>query len=165
MQNMEIKVQVPVFDEIVVLLNKLNAEFVDTLNQKDIYFRSKNGLLKLRYVNGNYELIFYNRNEKEKDRWSNYHILNITDKNAEDFFCRMLEKETIVEKSRKLYIFKNTRIHLDSVKQLGNFLELETVVVNGQKDARKEFENVFNSLSLFKYKELRTSYRNLMLDL
>ena len=42
-------------------------------------------------------------------------------------------------KERKLFWFNNTRIHLDEVKELGNFLELETLLLDGKADAEKRF--------------------------
>lgn len=163
MQNLEIKIELKNFDEILDALKQLNAEFIDILEQKDIYYQNKRGLLKLRRVNREYEFIYYNRDESADNRWSNYKILKIADHNAEDFFNEIFDNEIIVEKTRKLYLFKNTRIHLDSVLNLGNFLELETIVVDGQKKAKDEFDFVYNSLFLSKYKELRTSYRDLLL--
>ncbi|MDD3557367.1 MAG: class IV adenylate cyclase [Melioribacteraceae bacterium] len=165
MQNLEIKIDLTSFDEIFSALKQINAEFIDILEQKDIYYRNSKGLLKLRRVNEEYEFIFYDRDESAENRWSNYSILKIADPDAEEFFDKIFEKEIIVEKTRKLYLYKNTRIHLDSVNNLGDFLELETVVVDGQESAKEEFDFVYDSLSLSNYKELRTSYRDLLLAL
>ncbi|MBZ0178696.1 MAG: class IV adenylate cyclase [Melioribacteraceae bacterium] len=165
MQNLEIKIDLTSFDEIFSALKQINAEFIDILEQKDIYYRNSKGLLKLRRVNEEYEFIFYDRDESAENRWSNYSILKIADPYPEEFFDKIFEKEIIVEKTRKLYLYKNTRIHLDSVNNLGDFLELETVVVNGQESAKEEFDFVYDSLSLSNYKELRTSYRDLLLAL
>ncbi len=162
MQNLEIKIELTNFDEILAALKNINAEFVDILEQKDIYYRKSNGILKLRRVNRNYEFIFYNRDESADNRWSNYSILKIADQNAESFFNEIFQKEIIVEKTRKLYLYKNTRVHLDSVHNLGSFLELETIVVDGQEKAKHEFDYVYSSLSLSKYKEVRASYRDLL---
>ncbi len=73
--------------------------------------------------------------------------------------------EAIVEKKRILYMYKNTRIHLDEVKNLGFFLELETVVKGISKsEAIKEFEEVVNFLELDVKKQIKKSYRDLLIE-
>ena len=39
--------------------------------------------------------------------------------------------KVVVSKSRRLFIFKGVRIHLDCVEDLGDFIEFEGVAVNG----------------------------------
>ena len=57
--------------------------------------------------------------------------------------------EAIVEKSRELYLYDGTRIHLDKVKSLGVFLELETVVdERGEEDAENRYFEIFDLLNL-----------------
>ena len=53
-----------------------------------------------------------------------------------------LKVEAVVEKKRLLYMYDNTRIHLDEVKGLGKFLELETLVLSGLKDAKNRFNKI-----------------------
>ncbi len=73
--------------------------------------------------------------------------------------------EIIVEKVREIFIYKNTRIHLDEVKNLGKFLELETVVKNiSQDEAKLEFEEVVKLLNLDVKNQIRKSYRDLILE-
>ena len=43
----------------------------------------------------------------------------------------------MVEKTRRLFIWRHTRIHLDEVKGLGVFLELETVAKEIDLDAAR----------------------------
>lgn len=42
-----------------------------------------------------------------------------------------LDEVAVVAKTRKLYLWRNVRIHLDSVEGLGSFLELEAVASPG----------------------------------
>jgi predicted adenylyl cyclase CyaB len=162
-QNLEVKIKFDSFNEMKKTLRKIGAEFTATLNQKDIYYKNSNGLLKLRIENGEETLIQYNRNENSKNRWSNYNLLRFSDGNAEKFFRKVFEIETIVEKKRLLYLYKNTRVHLDNIKHLGNYFELETLVINGQKDARERFNEIASLLMLDMKKQIKKSNRDLMI--
>jgi predicted adenylyl cyclase CyaB len=163
-QNLEVKIKLHSFNDIKKTLKKIGAEFTATLNQKDIYYRNSNGLLKLRIENGIESLIWYNRNENSKNRWSNYQVVKFTYGNGAVFFSRIFEIETVVDKKRLLYMYDNTRIHLDSIKKLGNFLELETLVLNGQNNAKKRFQKIASLLKLDLSKQVKKSNRDLMLD-
>lgn len=163
-RNLEIKVKLSSHKSVKEILTAngiLNSEF---LHQKDIYYNVDNGILKLRIENENQTLIFYDRNEKAKKRWSDYYLLNITTKDAEEFFKRLFNEIVTVEKKRELFIYKDTRIHLDKVKGLDYFLELETRVTNGLKDAEKRFNYLVNLLNLKSKTEIRASYKDLLLQ-
>ena len=95
-------------------------------------------------------------------RWSNYELLKLEGKNVETYLSDFLEVKTVVEKKRKLYMYKNTRIHLDKVKRLGNYLELETVVKRNKKSAQKEFNEVVKLLNLNEAKQIKSSYAKLL---
>lgn len=163
-RNLEIKVKLDSHSEIKSILSKNEIKLSEVLHQKDIYYKVPSGLLKLRIENGKQTLIFYERNEESKKRWSDYFLLDISSKDAEKFFDKFLERVIEVKKVRELYLFKNTRIHLDKVEKLGYFLELETRVVNGLRDAEKRFNYLIDLLDLKKYPELRNTYRNLLLE-
>lgn len=163
-KNLEIKVKLNSHKEIKKILAKNNINLKELLRQLDIYYEVPSGLLKLRIENGKQTLIFYQRNEESKKRWSDYFLLDITTKNSEKFFDKFLNRIVEVRKIRELYIYENTRIHLDKVDKLGYFLELETRVIKGLRDAEKRFNFLVNLLELKKYPELRTTYRNLILE-
>ena len=68
-----------------------------------------------------------------------------------------------MNKKRGLYLYKDTRIHLDNVKGLGCFLELETRVIKGLEDAERRFSFMMDLLKLRDKKEIRASYKDLLL--
>ncbi|MGQ9643243.1 MAG: class IV adenylate cyclase [Ignavibacterium sp.] len=163
-RNLEIKVKLDSHRQIKTILTKNKIKLNDVLHQKDIYYKIPSGLLKLRIENGKQTLIFYQRNEKSKKRWSDYFLLDISSNDADKFFDKFLERIIEVKKVRELYLFNNTRIHLDKVDKLGYFLELETRVVNGLREAEKRFSYLVDLLDLKKYPEIRNTYRNLLLE-
>jgi len=134
------------------------------LNQKDIYYSIGKGLLKLRVEGDKNTLIKYLRNESGKERWSNYDLIQLTNGNAEKFLSELFPIETIIVKKRKLYWLLNTRIHIDIVESLGNFLELETIVTFDKEDAIERFNKVIDLLNLDVNKQFNCSYRDLMLQ-
>jgi len=160
--NLELKIKVESHTKLINALRRINTEKKGILKQKDIYYKTKNGLLKLRVEGNNFTLIKYLRDEKGK-RWSNYELLRLEGKNPEKYLNDVFDVETVVEKKRILYLYKNTRIHLDEVKGLGKFLELETLLVSTRKDAEKRFREIIKLLGLDLFKQIRKSYKLLML--
>lgn len=163
--NLELKISIISYEKLIENIYLNNIELNKTLLQKDIYYKFDKGLLKLREQNGEFQLVKYNRNEKGKDRWSHYSLLFLRGDNIEEYLNDLFEVEVIVEKERKLFLYKNTRIHLDKVKYLGNYLELETVVEGiSKEEAIIEFQNVVNFLELDMSTQIKKSYRDLMME-
>lgn len=160
--NLELKIKVESHTKLINALRRINAEKKRILQQKDIYYNIKKGLLKLRIEGNNFTLIKYLRNEKGK-RWSKYELLRLEGKNPEKYLNDVFDVDTIVEKKRILYLYKNTRIHLDEVKRLGKFLELETLLVSTRKDAEIRFKEIIKLLNLNLSNQIRKSYKSLML--
>ena len=107
-------------------------------------------------------MIKYFRDEHNK-RWSNYELLELKGKDPEKYLNEILTQEAVVEKNRKLYLYNNTRIHLDEVKNLGKFLELETLLISDRKDATKRFNEIKLLLGIENVEEIRKSYKNLLM--
>jgi adenylate cyclase, class 2 len=160
--NLELKIKVESHAKYISALKKAVAQDMGILKQKDIYYKIKNGLLKLRVEGGTYTLIKYLRDEKGK-RWSNYELLKLEGKNPEKYLNEIFEIETVVEKKRFFWLYDNTRVHLDEVKGLGKFLELETLFTSTRKDAEKRFKNTVELLELDLTKQIRKSYKNLLM--
>ena len=162
-QNLELKIKLDSSNTIELILKRNNVPLSETLHQKDVYYSIKKGLLKLRIEVNNYSLIKYLRYESGNDRWSNYDIIRHTNGDVEKFLSDIFTVETIVKKTRKLYWFFNTRIHIDQVESLGNFLELETIVEGNSDDAKCRFDKVIELLNLNTRNQVRCSYRDLLL--
>ncbi len=160
--NLELKVKLKDFKKIKNLLTGINSEYIKELNQKDVYYKIPGKLLKLRIENGEESIIKYDRNEKGENRFSDYEVLYFKNPIGLNFFKGIFDVEAVVQKRRQLYMFDNTRIHLDVVKNLGKFLELETLVINGKQDAQKRFDFIVKQLQLDFTNQIRKSYRDLI---
>lgn len=112
------------------------------IGQRDTFFSVARGRLKLRrFDDGTGELIFYERDDTRGPKTSAYSIAPCPDAAAmEAALDRALGVRGIVEKRRELFMAGRTRIHLDDVRGLGHFLELEIVLADGESAADGERE-------------------------
>ena len=168
MKNIELKIKVDTFKKIEKSLKILGAKYEGELIQKDIYFNCTKGRLKIREINGNnFELIFYERQNRLINKLSNYFIVEFSSEEIEKIktiLSLSLGIKTVVSKKRDLWLFKNTRIHLDGVNKLGKFLELETVLGKiSRKQGEKEYMEIYNSLKLSEFKKIDKSYGDLLI--
>jgi predicted adenylyl cyclase CyaB len=102
-----------------------------------VFFSCPHGRLKLRIFDDNHgELIFYERADAPGPRRSNYQIARTADPyTLLEILQHVSGVSGTVEKVRSLYIVGQTRIHIDQVKGLGSFLEIEVVLKERQSDA------------------------------
>ena len=161
--NLEIKVKLESHDPALKVLNNLKAEFVKEINQKDVYYKIPGSLLKLRIEDDGESIIKYLRDEINPDRFSDYEVVYFKSTGNEKFFNSIFETDTIVEKKRLLYLYKNTRVHLDTVKDLGKFMEFETLVLDGKEDAKQRFSFLIKEFSINTELQIKGSYRDLKL--
>lgn len=113
-----------------------------TIEQDDTFFACPGGRLKLRdFGGGNGELIFYRRPDRCGPGQSDYRITPAKDPaGLRDVLAEALGPTGRVRKQRILYRAGRTRIHLDRVEGLGDFLELEVVLTEGEAPAAAEAE-------------------------
>ena len=162
--NLELKVKLDSPEEMIRIVKEIKAEFKGELKQVDVYYKIKDSLLKLRLEDGTQTLIKYSRNEKPGDRWSDFQLISLGKNDARQFLSGILEEETVIEKKRLLYYYDGTRIHIDTVKDLGSFLEFETHVIVSREDAVRRFNTLLGLLRISKEDEIRKSYRDIMLE-
>ena len=109
---------------------------VRTLQQEDVFFACASGRLKLRWQDDDPgELIAYARPDVEGPRTSHYRIHRTDDPASLAATLAMaLGEAGRVRKRRQLYLVGQTRIHIDRVEGLGDFLELEVVLTPQQSE-------------------------------
>ena len=135
--NIEIKARARDFEAIRLRAEKMSDTAVEVIPQEDIFFNVPQGRLKLRILAPDRgELIYYTRPDQEGPKRSDYHIARTADP---ENLKRVLELSYgirgVVKKTRYLYLVGQTRVHLDDVEGLGQFMELEVVMQDGQDDA------------------------------
>jgi len=132
--NIEIKAFVSDPDLFIEEVTGLADQQAVTLRQIDTYFHCPNGRLKLRESDGHVaELIAYDRPDRFESGLSDYQRLPVDRiEDLKTVLIRALGLRGVVKKKRWLYHYGQTRIHVDRVDDLGNFMELEAVLVAGQ---------------------------------
>lgn len=107
----------------------LGAEARGLLVQRDTYFEAPSGRLKLREESAAApHLIAYRRADESDQRESRYRIVEVGQ--AGELIAALgssLGVKVVVEKRRRLFLWRQVRIHLDLVEGLGSFIELEAV--------------------------------------
>jgi predicted adenylyl cyclase CyaB len=129
-RNIEIKARI----DSVATLGERAAAFADEgpieIHQDDTFFRCDTGRLKLRtFVNGTGELIFYRRSDQQGPKESFYvRTPTAAPDSLREALTLAYGQTGRVRKQRTLFLAGRTRIHLDDVEGLGQFLELEVVL-------------------------------------
>lgn len=125
--NIEIKARLSDLTRITALAEALSGGRTITIEQHDTFFPAAHGRLKLRQFSPDQgELIFYSRANVAATKQSDYLIAR-TDSPADllGVLSAALGTQQTVVKTRKLFQVGQTRVHLDSVADLGSFVELE----------------------------------------
>ena len=164
--NIEIKARARDFTDIKTRAERLSDAPVEVIPQEDIFFNVPQGRLKLRILApDNAQLIYYTRPDQEGPKRSDYHIAYTSDP---ENLKRVLELaygfRGVVKKTRYLYLVGQTRIHLDDVEDLGQFMELEVVIEEGQSDAEGQeiAENLMTSLGVERSDLIDGAYMDLI---
>lgn len=139
-KNIELKARLESIQNSREIAAKLTDQRKQTLHQVDTYFAVANGRLKIRVINHSQaELIGYSRADLTTSKASHYDVVPLdhweavqkTLARANGILCRVI-------KHRELYMYRNVRIHLDDVEQLGQFLEFEAVLSDDDEKAEAE---------------------------
>lgn len=133
-RNIEIKAAI---ESVAALIPKVAALATDgpvEIRQDDTFFRCDGGRLKLRvFSDDRGELIFYRRADQPGPKESFYLIAQTSSPKAlRELLSESNGQVGRVEKHRTLFLAGRIRIHLDRVKDLGDFLELEVVLKDGE---------------------------------
>jgi len=124
--NIEIKARTSQAGAIRAYLLANNAVFKGTDWQTDTYFNTVRGRLKLRQGNIENNLIYYERKNQAGPKQSDFSLVEIADANAlKEILVSAMGLKVAVEKQREIYFIDNVKFHLDTLEQLGSFVEIE----------------------------------------
>ena len=138
--NIEIKARVRDFAEIRSRAAKLTDTPLEVIPQEDTFFNVPQGRLKLRVLDPKRaQFIYYMRPDQEGPKRSDYEIFETDNPDKlKSVLAAAYGIRGIVRKTRYLFLVGQTRVHLDDVDGLGQFMELEVVLRDGQSDAEGE---------------------------
>ena len=111
------------------MCRQIGAEDHGEIWQQDTYFNVTNGGLKLREEHpGRPHLVQFERANEPQQRESRYRIIDIEDGSMLSTpIAAAIGVRVVVTKRRRLFLWRDVRIHLDDVERLGRFIELEAV--------------------------------------
>ncbi|XP_059056447.1 uncharacterized protein LOC131850271 [Achroia grisella] len=135
MRNIEIKARITNYDNICKIAEELSGGPPTVIVQDDTFYRVNSGRLKMRfYADSSATLVRYDRDDEGGPKLSDYDLVQFPTaekekaKQLDEILRKCLGPRGRVIKERKLYMVGQTRVHIDSVQDLGQFMELEVVL-------------------------------------
>jgi adenylate cyclase class IV len=165
-RNIEIKAQIESVEALAPRAAAIASAGPTEIDQDDTFFRCESGRLKLRtFPNGTGELIFYRRPDQRGPKESFYlrSPTSVPDMLRESLALAYGQVGR-VRKHRTLYLAGRTRIHLDRVEGLGDFLELEVTLAEGEdsEDGLTEAQALLKALAIKPSQLVGVAYLDLL---
>jgi predicted adenylyl cyclase CyaB len=164
--NIEIKARVADLAGLRKKVEAISDSAGQRIPQEDIFFHSPQGRLKLRILaEDRGQLIYYERPDSTGPKQSDYFISRTGEPRAlQDVLTRTYGVRGAVRKERWLYWIGNARIHLDQVEGLGDFLEFEVVLSDGQsiKEGQAIAASLMSRLDVFEADLIDAAYIDLL---
>jgi len=128
-RNVELKARDASPERSLESCRRLGATDHGEIWQRDTYFSVPSAGLKLREERpGRAHLIQFDRANGPRERESRYRIVAVDDGTVlRDALAAAIGVRNVVVKRRRLFLWRDVRIHLDDVERLGRFVELEAV--------------------------------------
>lgn len=149
-------------------LKSHNADFKGTDHQIDTYFKVNKGRLKLREGDIENYLIYYERENKEGPKQSDVILFkSAPESSLKSILINANGVLIIVDKKREIYFIENVKFHIDTVKELGTFMEIEAIDEDGSIGKEKLLKQCNQYLKQFDIKEsdlISVSYSDLLLE-
>ncbi|MFX0122115.1 MAG: class IV adenylate cyclase [Candidatus Hodarchaeota archaeon] len=167
--NIEFKAQCHDPEKIRKILTSRNADYKGLDRQVDTYFNVNTGRLKLREGEIERALIYYSRKDTKEPKQSDVTLFPVdSDSSAllKEILIKSLGILVIVSKQRRIYFIDNIKFHIDIVEELGSFVEVEAIDINGNIGVTKLQEQCQFFLELFEISEedlISMSYSDLLL--
>jgi len=163
----EIKARCSNPKEIASILKNAGAEYKGIDHQVDTYFVTERGRLKLREGNIENTLIHYIRPNQAGPKTSSVTLYRPNDAAAlKAVLLQAYDSKVIVDKKRGIYFIDNVKFHIDEVKGLGSFVEIEAIDDSETMDEAVLLEQCKHYIKLLGIKPedlLETSYSDMLL--
>lgn len=164
----EIKARCENPDWIKAQLKDRDADFKGVDHQIDTYFKVPNGRLKLREGNIENTLIFYNRPNQEGPKVSEVELYKPVDSiSLKRVLKAANETLVVVDKQRAIYFIDNVKFHVDEVKDLGSFMEIEAIDEVGaftKEELLKQCQHYMEVLKVQESDLIHHSYSDMLLE-
>ena len=148
--TVEIKARSTQHTAIRQLLKSKNADYQGKDHQIDTYFNVQHGRLKLREGAIENYLIHYQRENKQGPKQSNVSLFKSNpDSSLKEVLTKALGTHVVVDKQREIYWIENVKFHIDEVKKLGTFIEIEAIDQTGTLGLEKLHQQCEFFLKLF----------------
>ena len=164
--NVELKARDPNPEVTIARCLTLGAVSAGTLNQRDVYFRTRRGRLKLRsQADDGSELIAYRRPDAADASESTF-VRAPTSESVVEALDVALGTTVVVAKRRHLLLWDGVRIHLDEVEGLGSFIEFEAVLPDAgdAETARAKLAHLRRELRIEDDALVSVGYADLLID-
>ena len=165
-RNIEIKARINSVEALLPIAIRVAGGEPLLIDQDDTFFNVPHGRLKLRqFADGSAELIHYQRADSGAAKASDYVRVPVADPAAlRQALARACGQRGRVRKQRWLLLAGATRIHVDRVENLGDFMELEVVLQQGQSDAdgARLADNMMQALGLAAAPRVAGAYLDLL---
>jgi predicted adenylyl cyclase CyaB len=170
--EVEIKYRIKDKSKLIAKLNLLGARFISKTHQQDIYYSPAKGK---RFINSNPRLRIRKNMTKGTARLE-YHInqglytgiekeVTISDGDMMKLILKNLDfkEETIVDKIRNSYKYRQFNFDLDIVKGVGTFLEIELLDPADKRKAIAKIKELEKDLNLTAENYCKDRYLNMVL--
>ncbi len=114
------------------ILEDIGADYRGQDHQIDTYFNVTSGRLKLREGTIENNLIHYLRDDQEGPKQSHVSLFTThPGSTLKTILTTSLGIKVVVDKKRDIYFIDNVKFHIDDVKGLGHFVEVEAIDRDG----------------------------------
>lgn len=166
--NVEIKAKCVDHNKVRETLKSKSANFKGVDHQMDTYFKVNSGRLKLREGNIENYLIYYDRENKDGPKESKI-ILFKSDPNStlKEVLIHANGVLVVVDKKREIFFIENVKFHIDIVKNLGSFVEIEAIDKDGSIGKDKLYAQCQSYMKLLNISNkdlISVSYSDLILN-
>jgi adenylate cyclase class 2 len=166
LHNYEFKARAKDLEGLERKLLELNPVFLGEDHQIDTYFNANSGRFKLREGDIENALIYYERPDTAYAKQSDILLYNHNPGSSlKEILSIVNGIKIIVDKRRRIYFIRNVKFHFDSVKDLGDFVEVEALDEAGNIPSEKLKEQCSYYFSYFGLTEsdyINKSYSDLV---